>query len=87
MSHFESFGAWISDYASKVLVPAVKTRVSPPKSLGMKVFQAYMEIHTSCERLRQITRCASQRLPASLNVSKSDYLRFQIESYFRRSTF
>ncbi|SRR5713226_4976557 len=85
MSEFESFGVWICDHTGELLVPAVETGVSLPKSLVMDIFQAYSEIHTSRERLGQITRYASRAPLASLSVSKLDYLRFQIESYFQEA--
>ena len=83
MSEFESFGVWICGHTSKLLIAAVEKGVSPPKSVSMTIFQVYSEIRTSHERLGQITRYASQLPSASLNVSKSDYLRFQLESYFQ----
>jgi hypothetical protein len=85
MSEFESFGVWICGHTSKLLIPAVEKGVSPPKSLGMTIFQVYSEIHTSHERLGQITRYVGRVPLGSLRVSKLDYLRLQLESYLQET--
>ena len=52
MSHFESFGVWISDYASRVLVPAVKDRVSAAEVIR---HEGCLSVHGDSYKLRTLT--------------------------------